>query len=85
MIRRLVWCWLIFPLLAWAACEPLHGPGAPSVVLGDTGTETIAKAYAKLPAAGGVIVVPPGTYGCEQAFWAAGPASPMKHWALGGV
>ena len=36
MIRRLVWCWLIFPLLAWAACEPLHGPGAPSAALGDT-------------------------------------------------
>ena len=85
MIRRLVWCWLIFPLLAHAYCEPLHGPDAPSVVLGDAGSETILKAYNKLPTSGGVIVVPPGVYGCEQAFWAAGRASVMKNWTLRGV
>lgn len=84
-MRRLIWCLVIFPLLAHGWCEPLHDASSPSVTLGDAGTETIAKAYNKLPAAGGVIVVPPGTYGCNQAFWAAGRASPMKNWTLRGV
>ena len=87
MMRRLLlaWCILLAPLLSHAYCEPLHGPDAPSVVLGDAGSETILKAYNKLPTSGGVIVVPPGVYGCEQAFWAAGRASVMKNWTLRGV
>lgn len=87
MMRRLLlaWCILLAPLLSHAYCEPTHDANAPTVTLGDAGTETIAKAFNKLPAAGGVIVVPPGTYGCEQTFWAAGRASPMKNWTLRGV
>lgn len=47
---------------ACAYCEPIHGPDAPTVTLGSTGTETLNKAHDRLlainGAAGGVILVP---------------------------
>lgn len=75
----------LLPGMAGAYCEAQLPANAPSVTLGATGTETIAKAYAALPSTGGVILVPYGTYGCEQAFWAAGQSSTMKSFTLKGI
>lgn len=84
-MKKLLALLAILPGLVGAYCEPQLPANAASVTLGATGTETITKAYGALPSAGGVILVPYGTYGCEQAFWAASQSSVMKSFTLKGI